>query len=350
MLLAPIVYMSPVVCYVVRMPATTTKRIAIVGATGVVGQTMIRLLEDRRFQVEDFVPIATDASADTSVGAFGDTWTVRALREDNFKNVDIAFFTAGAKASLAHVPAAIENGCRVIDNTTAFRMSEDTPLVVPEINGELITEQTRLVACPNCTAIVLVMTLAPLLRRVPIERVVVTSFQSVSGAGRDALTEMESQVKYDLANKPPRAEIFTKPIAYNCLPQVGKMTSSGGTVEEEKIIEETRKILAAPELHVVATAVRVPVRVGHAISVNIETKEPLGVDEAKSLWNAFDGVRYDEGLPTQRDIEGTDTVVVGRARRDASRPHAISYWAVGDNIRKGAATNSVQIAELFLKQ
>jgi len=331
------------------MSKLAKKRVAVVGATGVVGQTIARVLAERRFPVADYLPIATGASRDRRVECLGKEWVVRQADDMDFDGVDLCFFTAGAAVSRKMIPRALDAGCRVVDNTTAFRMDPDVPLVVPEINGGEVSSDTRLVACPNCTTINLVMALAPIHRDVRIERVVVTSFQSVSGAGKEAIAELDSQTQSDLDGMEPVAKVFPKPIAFNCVPKVGEITESGLSVEEQKIIEETQKIMEAPGLNVVPTAVRVPVRVGHALSINIELSDELTVDRAAALWREAPGVEVDEGLPTQRDIAGRDAVVVGRLRRDPTRPFALSFWVVGDNLRKGAATNSVQIAELWLK-
>ena len=325
---------------------TSRKTVAIVGATGVVGRTIIEVLTERRFDVGTLVPIASEKSQTDEVEAFGNRWPV-VRGAAGFDGVDYAFFTAGSSVSREFVPSAIDAGCRVIDNTAAFRMDAGVPLVVPEVNGARVEADTQLVSCPNCTTINLVMALWPLAREIPLERVVVTSFQSVSGAGRSAVEEMEAQSRAVLDGESADATVFPKQIAFNCVPQVGDMTASGNTVEEEKIIEETRKILDAPALDVVPTCVRVPVRVGHSLAVNAEFAGPMSVEDAQNLWSAAPGVAYDEGLPTAVDTAGQDTVCVGRARRDASRPHALSFWVVGDNLRKGAATNSVQIAELM---
>jgi aspartate-semialdehyde dehydrogenase len=330
------------------MANTGNKTLAVVGATGVVGQTMARVLEERRFPVGEYVPIATELSAHKKVEAFGENWLVRDARAVDFRGIDFCLFTAGAAVSGELVPKAIDAGCRVVDNTTAFRMEKDVPLVVPEINGSLVTRETKLVSCPNCTAIVLVMTLAPIERAVPIERVVVTSFQSVSGAGREALDELNDQTAADTRGGSLEVNALPKQIAFNCLPQIGDVGQSGYTKEEEKIIEETQKILDRPDIRVVATAVRVPTRVGHAMSVNVELRSPLDVDKARELWTRAKGVTYTDEIPTPLDVTGRDDVIVGRLRRDTTRPYAITYWAVGDNLRKGAATNSVQIAELML--
>ncbi len=326
------------------------KRVAVVGATGVVGHVMAQVLEERRFPVREYIPIATEASTGKRVEAFGRKWAVRNADEFDFSGVDVGLFTAGAPASKELVPRATAAGCRVIDNTTAFRMNQGTPLVVPEINGSLVTPETMLVSCPNCTAIILVMSLAPLARAVGIARVVVTSFQSVSGAGKEALDELNAQAAADTRKRPLSVSALPKQIAFNCIPQIGELENSGYSKEEQKIIEETQKILGDPNIQVVSTAVRVPTRVGHALSVNVELRAPLGVDDVKAIWGRSAGVQYSDGLPTPLDVAGKDEVIVGRLRRDSTRPNAYAYWAVGDNLRKGAATNSVQIAELMMLQ
>lgn len=325
------------------MPPPNRMHVAVVGATGVVGVTMARVLEERRFPVGEYSPLATDTRTDRAVEAFGRRWKVEVAEDFDFSTVDIALFTAGAGVSRALVPRAIDAGARVVDNTTAFRMDEGVPLVVPEINGGVVGPGTRLVSCPNCTAVILVMTLGPILRETEIERVIVTSFQSVSGAGKEALEELERQARNEL--EIPR--VFPKPIAFNCLPLVGKLLESGYTVEEEKIIEESRKILERGTLVVVPTAVRVPVRIGHSISVSLELFGDVEPVRCAELWSNA-GIKVNEEVPTPLEIAGTDDIVVGRVRWDPSRPWSLSYWAVGDNLRKGAATNSIQIAELLL--
>ncbi len=329
------------------MQEPSKRRIAIVGATGVVGRTIVQVLEERKFPVTGLVPIATGSAPSKEITAFGETWPVVPLDQSDFTDLDTAFFTAGASVSKTLVPRALEQGCRVVDNTTAFRMRDDVPLVVPEINASDVKPDTKLVACPNCTAIVLVMSLAPILSVVPIRRVIVTSFQSVSGAGREALQELDAQIAADREGAEIGVTVLPMQIAFNCVPVIGDILESGYTVEEEKIVEETRKILGEPAMGVVPTAVRVPTRVGHALAVNVELAAPLTPSEAADLWRKAPGVAFAEEVPTPLDVAGTDTVVVGRLRRDSSRPHAITYWVVGDNLRKGAATNSVQIAELF---
>lgn len=323
------------------------KHVAIVGATGAVGRTIVQVLGERGFPVARLIPVATGSGAHKEIAAFGRSWPVVPVGESDFAGLDVAFFTAGAEVSERLVPQALDQGCRVVDNTTAFRMAGDVPLVIPEINASEIGPDTRLVSCPNCTAIVLAMSLAPIHAAVSITRVVVTSFQSVSGAGREALEELDAQIDADRRGEEILPAALPGQIAFNCLPIIGDVLESGYTKEEQKIIEEIQKIFGRSDLGVVATAVRVPTRVGHALAVNVELGGPLAPADAAALWRNAPGVAFSDGIPTPADVAGTDTVVIGRLRRDPTRPHAISYWAVGDNLRKGAATNSVQIAELF---
>jgi aspartate-semialdehyde dehydrogenase len=326
---------------------TSGKTVAVVGGTGVVGLTIARVLEERAFPVGEFVPVATGSSKGQTVEAFGVSWPVHTADEIDFRHIDIGFFTAGADTSAKIAPKAVEAGCCVVDNTTAFRMDANVPLVVPEINGSLVTPATRLVACPNCAAIALVMALAPIHRSVPLEHVVVTTFQSVSGAGKDLLNELDSQIAADVNGGEAAARVLPKRIAFNCYPVIGDIRESGYTKEEEKIIEETRRILRSPSLGVVPTAVRVPTRVGHALSVHVELSSPLSVDAAIALWDGASGVAYSDEIPTPLDAEGIDDILVGRVRLEPTRPNALTFWVVGDNLRKGAATNSVQIGELM---
>ncbi|MEE9270526.1 MAG: aspartate-semialdehyde dehydrogenase [Candidatus Krumholzibacteria bacterium] len=330
------------------MSAPGRRPVAVIGATGMVGQAMTQVLEERGFPVAEYVPVATEGSSGRKIDAFGRSWVIRGTAGLDFGGIGYCFFTAGAAVSRELIPSAVAKGCRVVDNTTAFRMDAGVPLVVPEINGRRVTPDTPLVSCPNCTTINLVMTLAPIAQLASLKRVVVTAFQSVSGAGRKALDELDHQIEADCKNQAPRTQTFDKPIAFNCIPQIGEITPSGYSAEEEKIIEETRKILEMPSLDVVPTSVRVPIRVGHALSVNVELAGAVELDDLKALWNRSDGLTYSDEPPTPLEVAGGDTVVVGRLRRDGTRPHAFSYWAVGDNLRKGAATNSVQIAELLL--
>ena len=325
------------------------KTVAIVGATGVVGRTILAVLEERKFPVERVIPVATELSSGSTIRGFGTDWGVIGPNDIPFGEIDFCFFTAGGEVSRHAVPRALEQGCRVIDNTTAFRLQPDVPLIIPEINGDLITTDTNLVASPNCTASILVMALAPLHSAAGIERVVVTSFQSVSGTGRKALDEMMQQARADLDGGHYPPAIYPKQIAGNCLPQVGNITEQGFSGEEEKIAEETRKILSTSSLEIVATAVRVSVKIGHAISASVQLRNELSLSRVKELFLQTPGVEFDPGVPTPLDAAGRDVVLVGRVRCDETVPHGFLLWVVGDNLRKGAATNCVQIAELMLQ-
>lgn len=325
------------------------KRVAVIGATGLVGRTIADVLEERSFPVGDYVPVATETSRGMEVKAFGRTWQVRDAEGMDFEGIDCCFFTAGREVSRELVPRALECGCKVVDNTTAYRMDENVPLVVPEINGSLVTPGTGLVSSPNCTTIILVMTLFPILAKVSIKRVVVTSFQSVSGTGRDALNELQEQSRAALNGGELALGVYPKTIAFNCIPQIGELSWCGFSEEEEKVMEETKKILSSPGLQLVATAIRAPVRVGHGLSVCVELHGGLPVGEAMEAFRRSPGIEVEDPLPTPIDAAGRDAVIVGRLRQDPTRPNALVYWAVGDNLRKGAATNSVQIAELLCK-
>ncbi len=330
------------------MIKSSGKSIALIGATGLVGRTFIEVMEERKFSAGNFIPAATDASVGREIKAFGGLHTVRSMDEVDFSGADYAFFTAGRTVSCNYIPHALECGCRVIDNTTAFRMSRDVPLIVPEINGRLVTGEIMLAASPNCTTIILSIALAALQRLASIERVVLTSFQSVSGAGREALEELDNQTKAYNENRPMENKVYGKTIAFNCIPEIGDFEPGAYSGEEEKIITESRKILGSPNLNVIPTAVRVPVHVGHAISVFVEFEREISMIECIKVFKDFPGIDYDDGVPTQLDAAGRDGILVGRLRRDRERKNAFSLWVVGDNLRKGAATNSVQIAELML--
>jgi aspartate-semialdehyde dehydrogenase len=331
------------------MTNPTQHTIAVVGATGLVGRTIVSILEERNFPVDEFVPVATESSSGSSYRAFGRQWRVAHIDEIEFAGVDYCFFTAGARVSITHVPRALDAGCRVIDNTTAYRLDDRVPLVVPEVNGDLVGADTKLVSSPNCTAIIMVTALAPIHRAVKIERVVVTSFQSVSGTGKEAVQELMEEVRAELEGREYRPAVYPKPIAFNCIAQIGDFSEEGYSGEEEKIAAETRKMLASPDLKVVPTSVRVPVKIGHSMSVNLELSGALTVPEALELLRKADGVDVGHGVPSPLDVAGSDRVVVGRVRRDATVRHGLVLWIVGDNLRKGAATNSVQIAELMLQ-
>jgi aspartate-semialdehyde dehydrogenase len=327
--------------------------VAIAGATGAVGEEFLRVLEQRRFPVGRLVALASSRSAGKSVRFAGGDVPVSDLATFDFRGVDVAFFSAGAERSREHGPRAARAGALVVDNSSAFRMDPDVPLVVPEVNLDAARGHEGLIANPNCSTILLVVVLAPLLRRVPIRRIVVSTYQAVSGSGAKGLAELARQVDEDRAGRPPTCEVYPAPIASNVLPFVQAFSEGGLTTEEWKMVRETRRILSAPTLAVSATCVRVPVRRAHSESVNVEFERPVSPDEARAWLSEAKGVRVVDdparmSFPTPRDAEGDDDVLVGRVRRDPGHDRALDLWLTGDQLRKGAALNAVQIAEALL--
>ena len=326
--------------------------VAVVGATGAVGATMLAVLEERGFPVSKLQPLASARSAGREVDYLGQPRTVRELSEDAFEGVDIALFSAGSSRSRAFAPAAVEAGAVVIDNSSAYRMHPEVPLVVPEVNEAAIAGHSGIIANPNCVAAPLVVALKPIADAVGLERVVLSSYQSVSGTGAAAVDELRTQSAAHLADgdDEPEPSVYPHPIAFNVLPHIDVFEEDGYTGEERKVMEETRKMLALPDLAISATCVRVPVFYAHSESVHIETTDPLSADEARNLLIAAPGVALvDEPqlnrYPLPREATGRDDVLVGRIRDDASHPRGLALWIVSDNLRKGAATNAVQIAE-----
>ncbi len=324
--------------------------VAVVGATGAVGTTMIRVLEERGFPVTELRPLASARSAGREIDFLGKPFTVQELTEDSFENIQIALFSAGSPRSLAFAPAAVEAGAVVIDNSSAYRMDPNVPLVVPEVNEEAIAGHAGIIANPNCVAAPLVVALKPIADAVGLQRVIVSSYQSVSGTGHDAIDELRAQTAGNLDGDEPPPSVYPHPIAFNALPHIDAFEDSGYTGEEVKVANETRKLLSLPDLAVSATCVRVPVFYSHSQAVHIETVEPLTADHARQLLMVSPGVVVlDEPAlniyPLARDATGRDEVFVGRIRNDASHPRGLALWVVADNLRKGAATNAVQIAE-----
>jgi aspartate-semialdehyde dehydrogenase len=324
--------------------------VAVVGATGAVGSTMLRVLEERGFPVTRLVPLASARSAGSQVDYLGKPFEVQELTERSFEGVQIALFSAGGARSREFAPAAVEAGAVVIDNSSAYRMDPAVPLVVPEVNEQDLEGHSGIIANPNCVAAPLVVALKPLAEAVGLERVVLSSYQSVSGTGAAAVTELREQSAGYLAGDEPSPEVYPHPIAFNVLPHIDVFDESGYTGEEVKVMNETRKMLGLPDLAVSATCVRVPVMQSHSISVQIETSEPIDAEGARGLLMAAPGVvlRDDpaaNAYPLPREAVGRDEVFVGRIREDSSHPRGLAMWVVGDNLRKGAATNAVQIAE-----
>jgi aspartate-semialdehyde dehydrogenase len=323
-------------------------RAAIVGATGAVGRTLLALIEERALPLAGLKLLATARSAGEELEYRGEKQRVREITRDELDGIDLAFFAIHTEAARQWVPVAIEAGATVIDNSYAFRLEPDVPLVVPEINAALLRDSPRLIANPNCSTIQLVMVLAPLAREIGLERVVVSTYQSVSGTGYEALDELEDQVARGPVASAPR--VYPHPIAYNCIPQVDSFRPDGYTREERKLIDESRKILGLPDLRLTATAVRVPVRVGHSEAVNISLSRPIDPEEARALLARAPGVEVmDEPgsslYPTPLAAAGRDETLVGRIRRDPSQPAGLDLWICADNLRKGAALNAIQIAE-----
>ena len=319
-------------------------KVAILGATGAVGRTMLRVLDERGFEVDELVPLASERSAGLEIEWRGRAWKVQAPRPGVFEGCDIALFSAGASRSLEWAPRAAAEGAVVIDNSSGWRTDPEVPLVVPEVNARRAADRPRgIVANPNCATIQMVVALEAIRRAAGLRRVVATTFQSVSGAGQKGIAALEAE----LAGAPYAETPFVAPIAGNVLPYIGKRGADGWNEEEEKIRFETRKILEIPTLPVSATCVRVPVRVGHSISVTAELEQPVPRPDLEDVISRMEGVEYcpdRDPLPTE--VEGTDTVCVGHLRIDPDLPNVVHFWVVADNLRKGAATNAVQIAEL----
>ncbi len=321
-------------------------RVALVGATGVVGEEMLRVLEERRFPVDELTLLASPRSAGRRLRAFGAEHEVRPATPDAFSGVDVALFSAGSEIARALAPAARTAGALVIDNSSAFRMDTACPLVVPEVNGETLDGHAGIIANPNCSTILLVMALAPIARAAGLRRVVACTYQAVSGAGARALEELRLQEDADAAAKTPRATVFPKVIAHNVIPFVQAVGEDGYTTEESKVRDETRRILGRPDLPIAATCVRVPVWRAHAEALHLELERPLTPVEARRVLGEAAGVVVaEDDLPTPREVAGTDEVHVGRVREDRAFAPGLALWAVMDQLRKGAALNAVQIAE-----
>src|SRR5881227_3514562 len=329
-------------------------KVAVVGATGNVGREILTTLAERNFPADEVVALASSASAGREV-SYGedDILQVQALDTFNFRGIDIVLSSPGSKVSAAFAPRAAKAGAIVIDNTSCFRMEPDVPLVVPEVNPEAIAQYQKrgIIANPNCSTIQMVVALKPLHDLARIKRIVVATYQSVSGAGRATMDELFNQTRSIYVNDPIKPEQLTKQIAFNVIPHIDVFMDDGSTKEEWKMAGETRKILD-PDIAVSATCVRVPVFIGHAEAVNVEFERPLTEDRARTALRNTPGIividhRADEGYVTPAEAAGEDAVYVSRIRRDPTVPHGLSLWIVADNLRKGAALNAVQIAEIF---
>jgi len=338
--------------------------VGVVGATGLVGSEMLRVLEERAFPVGELRVYASPRSEGRRLSFGGGEVTCEVLRDGCFDGLDLVVVDVEDDLALEWVPRAVAAGARVVDNSAAFRMDDDVPLVVAEVNPEDVAELPRgIVACPNCTTMVLLTGIAPLHRAAHIERMVVSTYQSVSGAGTAGMHELAEQWTKGagredvlrragaVAGAIAPGEVWDRPIAGNVIPLAGSVRDAGYTSEEWKLVDESRKILHAPELRASATCVRVPVYVGHALSANLELRDPLSRDEAAAILATAPGVVLvdgGDGAPTPLESAGTDPVLVGRLREDPSQPNALNLWVTGDNLRKGAALNAVQLAELLI--
>lgn len=331
-----------------------TFTVAVVGATGAVGTEMIRILEEREFPVGRFVPLASERSAGKSVTFLREDIPVQVLDEESFKGVEIGLFSAGGSVSERFAPVAAEAGCVVVDNTSAFRMDPEVPLVVPEVNAHAIAQYTGkgIIANPNCSTIQMVQVLKPIHDLAKIQRVVVSTYQAVSGTGMKAILELEEQVRAWAASLPMKSKVYPHQIAFNCLPHIDVFLENGYTKEEMKMINETHKIMEDDSIRVTATTVRVPVITGHSESVNIQTARKVTVEQVREILSKAPGVRVEDEpsqlrYPMPVLAAGGDETWVGRIREDHSIENGINLWVVSDNLRKGAALNAVQIAELL---
>jgi aspartate-semialdehyde dehydrogenase len=332
----------------------TGQRIVIVGATGAVGQTTLRILEERKFPVRELRAFASERSAGKTLTFRGESIRVEKLGPDAFKGAEFAFFSAGSSQSQQYAPLAAKAGAVVIDKSNAFRMDPTVPLVVPEINGAVAKNHRGIVACPNCTTIVTVMPLKPLHDAGRLRRVVATTYQAVSGAGVKGVEELRSQTMAWARGKQITPKHFPHQIAFNLIPHIDKFVEGGYTGEEMKLVQEVRKILELPDLRISPTTVRVPVFTAHSIAVNAETEEEVTALRAKEIFERFPGLRvWDDPsqnrYPMPVVVEGKDECFVGRIREDISQPNTLNFWVVGDQLRKGAALNGIQIAELLIR-
>lgn len=331
--------------------------VAVVGATGAVGNEMIRILEERRFPVGKLTLLASERSLGKELSFRGKPLPVEVLTENSFPGIEIGLFSAGGSISEKFAPIAARAGCVVIDNTSAFRMVPEIPLVVPEVNPEAIAlyRNRGIIANPNCSTIQMVVALKPIHDAVRIKRIVVSTYQAVSGTGKKAIEELSLQTRALLNAQEPEIKVYPHRIAFNCLPHIDIFLENGYTKEEMKMVDETRKIMNDPGIAVTATTVRVPVFYAHSESVNIETEKKITAAEVRRLLEEAPGVRVvdnprEKQYPLAIDAAGTDEILVGRIREDESIPNGINMWVVADNIRKGAALNAVQIAEILISR
>lgn len=331
---------------------STKLSLGIVGATGLVGETLIRVLEQRDFPIKKLSLFSSEKSKGVKIKFRAEEIEVQPLSKDSFKNLDLVFFALEESLAKEWIPIA-QKECVVIDKSSAFRLDDDVPLIVPEVNSEKIKNHKNLIANPNCTTIPLVIVLAPLHNAFGLKRVIVSTYQSVSGAGKDALNEFLYETEVLAVGeciKKDADSVFSAPIAGNVIPHIGSFDKQGYSAEEKKVIQETKKILELPDLAISATCVRVPVKIGHCESVNIELKKEVDLDKVIKILKSAPGIKVfeHEKYPMPIDVEDKDEVYVGRIRKDTAFENGVALWLVCDNLRKGAATNAVQIAEKLL--
>ncbi len=336
------------------MPTPKRLNVAVVGATGMVGQETLRILAQRNFPADKVIALASERSAGLTVPYNGSQLQIQPISEDAFNGIDLALFAASADIALMYAPIAAEKGALVIDNSSAWRMRDNVPLVVPEVNAEDLRHHEGIVANANCCAIPLTVVLKPLHDKAGVERVLVSTYQSASGAGRALIDELEEQTQAIAAGTEPPVNVYPYQLAYNVVPGGWRPDADGFNEEEVKIVNETRKIMHLPNLRIAATCVRVPVPIGHGEAVFVETRDPITPDEFRTLMGAAPGVVVEDDpsaklYPTPRHVAGTDEVYVGRIRKDPSIARGLAMWIVSDNIRKGAALNAVQVAEHALE-
>ena len=337
-----------------KLERKDTYSVAIAGATGLVGRELLQILEEREFPVERLVLLASSESAGERMEYGSESVLVEVLDESKFKDVDIAFFCVGARLSRYYAPKAVEAGCIVIDNSSAFRMEPDVPLVVPEVNPDDVDEHNGLIANPNCSTIQMVVALKPLHDAAKVKRVVVSTYQSVSGWGKDAIDELAEQTIAIFNQREFSPQVFPHQIAFNCIPHIDVLLEGGVFKEEDKMVKETKKILD-PSIDVFATCVRLPIFHCHGEALAVEFEKPIEPDEARDILRGAEGIEVVDDpanavYPTPVDCAGKDEVFVGRIRKDPTVPHGLGMWVVADNLRKGAALNAVQIAELLIEK
>lgn len=330
-------------------------KVAIMGASGAVGRMMVKILEERNFPVEEIKLLATERSAGKTIDFHGEPITVEVTQPDSFKGMDLALFSAGSGVSRQMAPEAVRRGCIVVDNSNAWRMDEDVPLVVPEVNPEEVEHHNGIIANPNCSTIQMVVALKPIQDQFGLSRIIVSTYQAVSGTGWKAIEELKTQAEQILKGEKPEAKVYPHQIAFNLLPQIDIFMDNGYSREEMKMVNETKKIMKNQDVKIAATTVRVPVLYGHSESVYVETIQPANLTEMRQAMVGAPGLTLYDDLdqlyyPMPNMVEESDQVYVGRIRQDLDEEKGFHLWVVANNLRKGAATNAVQIGEELLKR